>query len=77
VYLSKFLSPWIIERGLIAAGMISVVIIIMMAHFSTTSHFLGEFDALGLRASFDPMNPAEPKGQDEDHRCDLELAWDE
>jgi hypothetical protein len=77
VYLSKILSQWIVECGLITAGMISVVIIIVMAHFPTKSQFVAEFDALGLRASFDPINPAEPKGQDEDHRCALEQAWDE
>jgi hypothetical protein len=75
--LSKFLTSRILESGLIAAGVMFVVIMTIIAHSPDKSYSVGEFDTWGLRPSFDPMNPAEVKAQDEDQSSAPQHAWDE
>jgi hypothetical protein len=75
--LSKFLTSRILESGLIAAGVMFVVIMTIIAHSPDKSYPVGEFDTWGLRPSFDPMHPAEVKAQDEDQSSAPEHAWDE
>jgi hypothetical protein len=75
--LSKFLTSRLLESGLIAAGVMFVVIMTIIAHFPDKSYSVGEFDTWGLRPSFDPMSPAEVKAQDEDQSSAPEQAWDE
>ena len=75
--LSKFLASRILEGGLIAAGTIFVIIITIIAHSPDQSYSVGEFDTWQLRTSFDPMDPAEVKAQDENQSSAPEHAWEE
>lgn len=75
--MSKFLTSRILESGLIAAGVMFVVIMTIIAHSPDKSYPVEEFDTWGLRPSFDPMHLAEVKAQDEDQSSAPEHAWDE
>ena len=75
--LSKFLASRILEGGLVAAGMIFVIIITIIAHSPDQSYSVGEFDTWQLRPSFDPTDPAEVKAQDENQSSAPEHAWEE
>jgi hypothetical protein len=75
--LIKFVPGWILEGGVIAAGIVFVVIITIMAHSSNTSYSVGEFDSWALRPSFYPMHAAEMKTQDEYQSSASEYSWEE
>lgn len=75
--LSKFVSFWSVETGLIAAGMIVWLIIIGMAHSPGSSCPIGEFAVWGLRPSVAPTDPAEWKILSEYQSSAPENAWQE
>jgi len=74
---SNFVLSPIFERRLIAAGMISIVIIIMSAYLSNNAQPTPEFANWKLRSSFHPLSlPEAPKAhQHQDSTVDD--YWDE
>jgi hypothetical protein len=75
--MSKLILPPIIERGLIAAGMISVVIITMAAHLSNKPQAIVELDNWRLRSSFDPLSLQEGQSADEYQDGAAHGHWEE
>jgi hypothetical protein len=75
--LSKFAVSPILEIGVVAAGMIFVVIITIIAHSSTTSYSVADFDAWELRPAIDPMGAPEVKTLAEYPPSAPKHAWEE